>query len=93
MEITAPAGYLLDSTPMEVSFTYEGQQIAWQVVDGTNTNLRTTVDISKQDIANGKELPGASWKSVLQTAIWWRAGPPQKRRTPCEVWSWEKRTP
>ena len=59
VEITAPAGYLLDSTPMEVSFTYEGQQIAWQVVDATNTNLRTSVDISKQDITNGKELPGA----------------------------------
>lgn len=28
-------------------------------VDGTNTNLRTSVDISKQDITNGKELPGA----------------------------------
>ena len=59
VEITAPAGFLLDSTPMEVSFTYEGQQIAWQVVDATNTNLRTSVDISKQDITNGKELPGA----------------------------------
>ena len=59
VEVAAPAGYLLDSTPMEVSFTYEGQQIAWQVVDGTNTNLRTSVDISKQDITNGKELPGA----------------------------------
>ena len=59
VEITAPAGYLLDSTPMEVSFTYEGQQIAWQVVNGTNTNLRTSVDISKQDITNGKELPDA----------------------------------
>lgn len=59
VEITAPAGYLLDSTPMEVTFTYEGQQIAWQVVDGTNTNLRTTVAISKQNITNGKELPGA----------------------------------
>ena len=59
VEIAAPAGYLLDSTPMEVTFTYEGQQIAWQVVDGTNTNLRTTVNISKQDITNGKELPGA----------------------------------
>ena len=59
VEITAPAGYLLDSTPMEVTFTYEGQQIAWQVVDATNTNLRTSVDISKQDITNGKELPGA----------------------------------
>ena len=32
---------------------------AWQIVDGTNTNLRTTVDISKQDITNSKELPGA----------------------------------
>ena len=59
VEIKAPAGYLLDSTPMEVTFTYEGQQIAWQVVDATNTNLRTIVDISKQDITNGKELPGA----------------------------------
>ena len=59
VEVKAPAGYLLDSTPMEVSFTYEGQQIAWQIVDGTNTNLRTSVDISKQDITNGKELPGA----------------------------------
>ena len=59
VEITAPAGYLLDSTPVDVEFTYEGQQIAWQVVDGTNTNLRTTVDISKRDITNGKELPGA----------------------------------
>ena len=59
VEITAPAGYLLDSTPVDVEFTYEGQQIAWQIVDGTNTNLRTSVDISKQDITNGKELPGA----------------------------------
>ena len=59
VEINAPAGYLLDSTPVDVEFTYEGQQIAWQVVNGTNTNLRTSVDISKQDITNGKELPGA----------------------------------
>ena len=59
VEITAPAGYLLDSTPVDVEFTYEGQQTAWQIVDGTNTNLRTTVDISKQDITNSQELPGA----------------------------------
>ena len=59
VEVKAPAGYLLDSTPVDVEFTYGGQQIAWQVVDGTNTNLRTTVAISKQDITNGKELPGA----------------------------------
>ena len=59
VEITAPASYLLDSTSMEVTFTYEGQQTPWQIVDGTNTNLRTTVNISKRDIINGKELPGA----------------------------------
>lgn len=59
VEITAPAGYLLDSTPVDVEFTYEGQQTAWQIVDGSNTNLRTSVDISKQDITNSKELPGA----------------------------------
>lgn len=59
VEVKAPAGYLLDSTPVDVEFTYKGQQIAWQVVNGTNTNLRTSVDISKQDITNSKELPGA----------------------------------
>ena len=59
VEITAPAGYLLDDTPIDVTFIYEGQQVAWQVVAGTATNLRTTVDISKQDITNGQELPGA----------------------------------
>ena len=59
VEITAPAGYLLDDTPIEVTFTYEGQQVTWQVVAGTATNLRTTVDVSKQDITTGQELPGA----------------------------------
>ena len=59
VEITAPAGYLLDDTPIDVTFIYEGQQVTWQVVAGTATNLRTTVDISKQDITNGQELPGA----------------------------------
>lgn len=59
MEVKAPAGYLLDSTPLNVSFTYPGQNAAYQVVNATNTNLRTTVHISKQDITNGAELPGA----------------------------------
>ena len=59
VEITAPAGYLLDDTPIDVTFIYEGQQVAWQIVDATATNLRTTVNISKQDITNGQELPDA----------------------------------
>ena len=43
-----------------LTFTYEGQQIAWQIVDGyQHQPANTSVDISKQDITNGKELPGA----------------------------------
>ena len=59
VEVKAPAGYLLDSAPMNVSFTYPGQNVAYQIVNATNTNLRTTVHISKQDITIGAELPGA----------------------------------
>ena len=93
VEITAPAGYLLDSTPMKVIFTYAGQQIAWQVVDATNTNLRTSVDISKQDITNGKELPGA--KLEIRDADGnlvegWTSG---KCRTPCAGWNWKRSIP
>ena len=52
-------GIFLRTAPIEVEFTYAGQEVAWQVVDGTDANLRTTVNISKQDVTNGKELPGA----------------------------------
>ena len=93
VEVAAPAGYLLDSTPMEVTFTYEGQQTPWQVVDGTNTNLRTTVDISKQTSPTARNCPVQSWKSVPQTAIWSKAGHPAKYRTPCGVWNWKRNTP
>ena len=59
IEITAPRGYLLDPTPVKVSFTYPGPQTAWQVVAGEKANLATTVQITKQDLTNGQELPGA----------------------------------
>lgn len=59
VEITAPGGYLLDPTPILVSFTYPGQQVAWQVVAGEKSNQPTTVAITKQDLTNGQELPGA----------------------------------
>ncbi len=59
IEITAPGGYLLDPTPVNVSFTYPGQQVAWQVVAGEKSNQPTTVAITKQDLTNGQELPGA----------------------------------
>lgn len=59
VEITSPDGYLLDRTPIAVSFTYPGPQVAWQVVAGEKANLATTVQITKQDLTNGQELPGA----------------------------------
>ena len=59
VEITAPGGYLLDPTPVKVSFTSPGPQVAWQVVAGEKANLATTVQITKQDLTNGQELPGA----------------------------------
>ena len=59
IETTAPSGYLLDTTPVRVSFTYPGPQVAWQVVAGEKANLATTVQITKQDLTNGQELPGA----------------------------------
>ena len=58
VEITAPDGYLLDPTPIAVSFTYPGPQVAWQVVAGEKSNQPTTVAITKQDLTNGQELPG-----------------------------------
>ena len=48
-----------DRTPIAVSFTYPGPQVAWQVVAGEKANLATTVQITKQDLTNGQELPGA----------------------------------
>ena len=51
VEVKAPAGYLLDSTPVDVEFTYEGQQIAWQIVD-----ISTFFLIYKLSITLGKSV-------------------------------------
>ena len=59
VEINSPDGYLLDPTPVNVSFTYPGPQVAWQVVAGEKSNQPTTVAITKQDLTNGQELPDA----------------------------------
>ena len=84
---------MLDSTPVDVEFTYDGQQTPWQIVDGTNTNLQTTVNISKQDITNGKELPGAKLEIRDADGNLVEAGPPAKRSTLCAGWNWKKSTP
>lgn len=59
VEITSPDGYLLDPTPIAVSFTYPGPQTAWQVVAGTQSDQPLDrLTIHKTDVG-GKELPGA----------------------------------
>ena len=59
IEITSPDGYLLDSTPIAVSFTYPGPQTAWQVVAATQSDQPLDkLSIHKTDVG-GKELPGA----------------------------------
>ena len=59
IEIASPDGYLLDSTPIAVSFTYPGPQTAWQVVAATQSDQPLDkLSIPKTDVG-GKELPGA----------------------------------
>ena len=59
IEITSPDGYLLDQTPIAVSFTYPGPQTAWQVVAATQADQPLDkLTIHKTDVG-GKELPGA----------------------------------
>ena len=59
IEITSPDGYLLDPTPIAVSFTCPGPQTAWQVVAATQSDQPLDkLTIHKTDVG-GKELPGA----------------------------------
>lgn len=59
VEIASPDGYLLDPTPIAVSFTCPGPQTAWQVVAGTQSDQPLDrLTIHKTDVG-GKELPGA----------------------------------
>ena len=59
VEIASPDGYLLDPTPIAVSFTCPGPQTAWQVVAGTQSDQPLDkLTIHKTDVG-GKELPGS----------------------------------
>ena len=59
VEITSPEGYRLDPTPIKVSFTCPGAQVAWQVVAATQADQPLDkLTIHKTDVG-GKELPGA----------------------------------
>ena len=57
-EIRAPLGYYVNEDPMKVTFTYDGQ--AAQVLESTCTDKPTEMWVSKRDLTNDKELPGAT---------------------------------
>ena len=57
-EIRAPLGYYVNEEPMEVTFTYDGEAV--QVLESTCTNKPTEMWVSKRDLTNDEELPGAT---------------------------------
>ena len=57
-------GYLLDTTPMEVKFEYIDQYTPYIVVNSTQKNTKTTVEISKKDITNSEEIVGAKLQII-----------------------------
>ena len=57
-EIRAPLGYYVNEELMEVTFTYDGQAV--QVLESTCTDKPTEMWVSKRDLTNDEELPGAT---------------------------------
>ena len=57
-EIRAPLGYYVNEEPMEVTFTYDGQAV--QVLESICTDKPTEMWVSKRDLTNDEELPGAT---------------------------------
>ena len=57
-EIRAPLGYYVNENPIEVTFTYDGQAV--QVLESTCTDKPTEMWVSKRDLTNDEELPGAT---------------------------------
>lgn len=58
LELRPPQGFFLNETPMNVTFTYDGE--ALQVLDSTCLNEATSVLISKRELTGDEELPGAT---------------------------------
>lgn len=57
-ELRAPQGYYLNDAEMDVTFTYDGEVL--QVLDSTCADKPTEMWVSKRDLTNGEELPGAT---------------------------------
>jgi len=57
-ELRAPQGYYLNDAEMEVTFTYDNEVL--QVLDSTCADKPTEMWVSKRDLTNDEELPGAT---------------------------------
>lgn len=67
-EIFSPNGYVNAGEKKEFTFTYEGSDKDLLSYSFTFVNEPTTVELSKTDITNGKELPGAHLRVIDENA-------------------------
>lgn len=61
-ELAAPDGYVTDQEPQEFTFEYQGSGTSVAEYAFTFEAEQTTVELSKADLTDKKELPGASLK-------------------------------
>lgn len=61
-ELAAPDGYVTDQEPQEFTFEYQGIGTSVAEYAFTFEDEQTTVELSKADLTDKKELPGASLK-------------------------------
>lgn len=61
-ELAAPDGYVTDQEPQEFTFEYQGSGTSVAEYAFTFEDEQTTVELSKADLTDKKELPGASLK-------------------------------
>ena len=61
-ELAAPDGYVTDQEPQEFTFEYQGSGTSVAEYVFTFEDEQTTVELSKADLTDKKELPGASLK-------------------------------
>lgn len=61
-ELAAPDGYVTDQEPQEFTFEYQGSGTSVAEYSFTFEDEQTTVELSKADLTDKKELPGASLK-------------------------------
>jgi hypothetical protein len=60
IEQETPSGVLMDSTPIGLTFLYRDSDTEFIVLQAEQQNVTSEVRISKRDVADGEELPGAS---------------------------------